>query len=388
MRNETSDTAFDDAIVGAGIIGLAHAYALARRGRRVIVFERHPRAQGASVRNFGTLWPIGQPAGGRYQLARRSLDIWRTVLAESGLWHDASGSLHLAYHAEEVAVLHEFLASTAQYGYECDWLSPAQTLMKSAAINADGLRGALWSPTEICVDPRDIAANLPVWLSKQFGVRFEYDCAVTAYDQPKVFAGGKEWRADNLYVCAGEDLQSLFPDEFTASGMYPCKLQMMRTQAYGDTFRIGPMLAAGLTLTFYKAFEHCPSLPVLKERFARTLSEHMRYGIHVLVAQHERGEITLGDSHEYGAEITPFNKDEIDRLVLQYLSTFFAAPDLQIVERWYGVYLNHPSGDCWIDRPRAGVTLVGSPGGKGMTVSFGVAEQVVRENFGESENAN
>ncbi len=37
---------YDDAVVGAGILGLAHAYQLARRGRRVIVFERNPRPSG------------------------------------------------------------------------------------------------------------------------------------------------------------------------------------------------------------------------------------------------------------------------------------------------------------------------------------------------------
>lgn len=374
---------YDDAIVGAGIMGLAHAYALAKRGRRVIVFERHPRAQGASVRNFGTLWPIGQPRGPRYQLARRSLNIWRNVLAESGLWHDPVGSLHLAYHEDEVTVLREFLADAAAYGYDCSWLSANESLQRAQGLNPNGLRGGLWSPTEICVDPREILAGLPLWLHKTFGVQFEFNCAVTAYERPQIWAGGLAWRAPNLYVCAGEDLQALFPAEFAVSGLFPVKLQMMRTQPYGDTFRIGPMLAAGLTLVYYQSFAHCTSLPALKERFARELPAHTHFGIHVLVAQHAQGEVTLGDSHEYGADISPYNKDEIDRLILAYLHTFLRLPELQIMSRWAGVYLNHLKGECWIGRPRPGITLVGSPGGKGMTVSFGVAEDVVAENLGE-----
>src|SRR5262245_40399758 len=173
---------WDDAVVGAGILGLAHAYHLARRGRRVVVFERNPRASGASIRNFGMLWPIGQPAGEMYELARRSREMWMNALQASGMWHERTGSLHLAYHDDEADVLREFITAAPANGFECQWLDPPRVLSKSSAVNPNGLRGAMWSPIETCVDPREVVVNLPAWLSKEYGVQFVFDRAVTAYD--------------------------------------------------------------------------------------------------------------------------------------------------------------------------------------------------------------
>ena len=86
-----NESRFDDIVVGAGVLGLAHAYELARRGRRVAVFERSPAAVGASVRNFGMLWPIGQPLGPAPHPGRRSLEIWLEVLRAAGLpYRDAA----------------------------------------------------------------------------------------------------------------------------------------------------------------------------------------------------------------------------------------------------------------------------------------------------------
>ncbi|HJS80597.1 MAG TPA: FAD-dependent oxidoreductase, partial [Vitreimonas sp.] len=43
---------FDAVVVGAGAVGLACAYALARRGRSVVALEREPRiGSGVSARN-------------------------------------------------------------------------------------------------------------------------------------------------------------------------------------------------------------------------------------------------------------------------------------------------------------------------------------------------
>ena len=61
------------AVIGAGIVGLALARALARRGHAVTVLEADRPPQGASIRNFGTLWPVGQPEGPRRTMALESL---------------------------------------------------------------------------------------------------------------------------------------------------------------------------------------------------------------------------------------------------------------------------------------------------------------------------
>ncbi len=377
-------THYDYAIVGAGIIGLAHAYHLGKRGHRVIVFERTPQAQGASIRNFGMIWPIGQPAGDTLQIALRSRNIWKELLEESGIWHEKTGSLHLAYHLDEWQILQEFVATAPENGYTASLETPQEIADRSSAIVQQGLLGGMWSPTEICVDPRKVIAELPTYLEKRYGVVFRYGYPVTGYNHPKVYAGGGEYYAEHLLLCAGDDVRTLYPEILQAEKMVPCKLQMMRSQPYGDSWRIGPMLAAGLTLRHYRSFEHCPSLPALKARIAQENPEYDQYGIHVMTSQNGNGEVVIGDSHEYGADITPFDKPEIDDMILGYLKTFLNAPDLRIGQRWHGIYAKHPTHTYRILSPDKGVTAVTAVGGSGMTLSFGVAEKTVTEHLGEN----
>lgn len=363
------------------MLGLAHAYHLAKRGRKVIVFERSPQAVGASIRNFGMLWPIGQPAGRMRTLALRSVDIWQEVLQASGIWHEPTGSLHLAYHEDEAQVLREFISEASTQGDEVRFLEPEEVQAKSPAVNPKGLRGGMWSASEVCVDPRKVIAGLPDWLHRQYGVEFLWNCPVTSYDSPTVAAGGREWKASRLWVCAGDDIQTLYSDSLRDSGLYRCKLQMMRSQPY--SWRLGPMLAAGLTLRHYTSFRDCPTLPALQQRIAAETPEFDRYGIHVMASQNGDGELVLGDSHEYHDDITPFDKAEIDRLILDYLATFLVVPDLRIASRWHGIYLKHPTESYFIARPAPNTTLVTGVGGAGMTLSFGLAEQSVSETLGK-----
>jgi len=365
------------AVVGAGIMGLAHAYAAAKRGKSVVVFERSIRASGASIRNFGMVWPIGQPHGELHQLALSSRAQWIEVLDQARLPYRPDGSLHVVYHEDEANVAREFAELAPGLGYDCQWLDAHQILQKSGAVKSQGLQGGIWSSTELTVDPPKTLAALPEFLEEKFGVIFRFGCPVRSVDLPVIETGIEKWQVDRAIVCGGEDFETLYPEVFKTSGLTRVKLQMLRTVAQPNTWQLGPALAAGLTLRFYPAFQVCKSLAALKERFNRETPEYDQWAIHGLVSQTARGELTLGDSHEYGLTVDIFNKEEVDNLILRYLATFLCAPDMTIAQRWYGVYAKHPNEPYLSLNPAPGVSIVTSPGGSGMTLSFGIGEKTL-----------
>ena len=362
------------AVVGGGILGLAHAFRAAKRGRSVVLFERGIRATGASVRNFGTIWPIGQPAGAMHELALASRALWLAMLRETGLPYFPTGSLHLAYRQDELDVLQEFTDLAPSIGYQCALLTPDKVLGRSSAVHPHGLLGGLWSDTELTVDPRRIVGALPEIL-RDLGVDVQFGCPVLRIDLPHIDTARGQWQADTAIVCSGDDFETLYPEVFADSGLTRCKLQMMRTVPQPGGWRLGPALAAGLTLRFYKAFRACTTLDALRSRIARERPAYDQWAIHTLVAQTVDGAITLGDSHEYGDVPEAFDRTDIDQLILDEVRTYLRLPDWSLAERWHGVYAWHPQKPFVVCEPAPGVRVVTGVGGAGMTLSFGLAEQ-------------
>lgn len=114
-------------IIGAGIVGLATARALALRGYNVTIFERNERAVGASIRNFGMIWPIGQATGPLFERAMLSRSIWKEICTEANVWHNEVGSLHLAYHDDELQVIKEYVEVNHNHR-DCALLTTEQAL--------------------------------------------------------------------------------------------------------------------------------------------------------------------------------------------------------------------------------------------------------------------
>jgi FAD dependent oxidoreductase TIGR03364 len=369
----------DVAIVGAGIIGLAHAYIAASSGRKVAVFERNPAALGASIRNFGMIWPIGQPAGALRKMALRSREIWLDVLQRTKLSHFRTGSLHVAYREDEAAVGREFAHKALALGYECAWLSENETLSRTTAVRKEGLIGSLWSPTELTVDPREVLRVLRQFLSERYGVEMHFNTAVRRVESGLVETASQRHHADTIIVASGDDFQTLFPECFGNASLTRCKLQMMRTVAQPRGWQLGPSLAFGLTFKHYPTFQICDSLNALKARIAQETPEFDKFGIHVMVSQNARGELTIGDSHEYSLAFNIFDNPEINRLILSYTKDYLRVPTLEIAETWHGVYAKHPQHSFLSVSPTPGVRVVTVTSGIGMTISFGLAEQTFAE---------
>ncbi len=368
---------FDVAVVGAGIVGLAHAWMAARRGLKVVLLERSPLACGASIRNFGMVWPIGQTWGELREVALRSRELWLELSAEAGLWCNPCGSLHLAHRTDELSVLEEFVDLHRQRDLSVQLLTPGETRKRTPAANPQGLLGSMWSPTELCINPPQAIATIPHWLAERHKVECRFNTAVVAIEPERtlVLHEGTRLQAARIMVCSGHDFQTLLPAAFADQPLQICKLQMLKTEPQSNAWRIGPHLASGLTLRHYNSFADCPSLPQLQRRVNAETPELDRFGIHVMASQNEIGEVVLGDSHQYDSEVSPFDRAEIDELILRELKKQFVLPDWKIASRWHGIYAKHPQRAMLECQPHPGVHVCVAPGGSGMTMSFGIADR-------------
>lgn len=369
---------FDVAIVGAGIVGLAIAYRAAKQGLKVVVFERNPRAIGASIRNFGLVWPVGQPAGVLLDRALRTREIWKEIAADGGIWMKENGSLQLAYHQDEWDMIQDFQATASNAGYKTKLLSKNEVSLRSPAVKSEGLLGAMYSETECTVTSVDAIPQLAGYLESKYQVTFHFGTTITHLDTGVLTDFYETWSAERIYLCSGAEFETLFPTVFKASGITKCKLQMLRTEVQPDNWDLGPSLSAGLTLLHYGSFSHLEAQrAVIRNRYDAENPLYSQYGIHVLVSQNAYGEVILGDSHEYGWDISPFDKEEINNLILQYLGSFATLKSNKIAATWHGIYPKLQGQTEYIKEVHAGVWVVNGLSGAGMSLSFGLAESVI-----------
>jgi FAD dependent oxidoreductase TIGR03364 len=365
-------------VAGAGIVGLATARALSLKGFRVIVIERSEKAVGASVRNFGMIWPIGQPDGKLYDRAVQSKIIWKEIADSISLPYEETGSLHVAYHEDEWLVLQELHEIFLHKQREVSLLNKGCIIGKFNGINSAGLLGGLYSEAEMVIDPRQALTLIPVYLSEYLDVKFIWGKTVTSVTSGKIYLNKDVMEADIICICSGEDFSTLYPEEFAAAAITKCKLQMMRFVSVDKNFRIGTSVCGGLSLIHYKSFLAAPSLSELRKRYEEEMPEYIENGIHVMVSQNSKGELTVGDSHQYSSAFEPFDLAGINKLIIKYLNRFAITDTWQLTQTWNGIYPKMMNGETELFlQTDKDVYIINGLGGAGITLSFGLAEELI-----------
>ncbi len=366
-------------VIGAGIVGLATARALAVKGYAVTVIDRSLKAAGASVRNFGMLWPVGQPEGTLYERALRTKEVWKDIADSAGIWYEECGSLHVAHRADEWIVLQELYEAFKTSGRPVELIDRSSIGKKFPSVIQKNLLGGLYSATETIVDPRMAIAAIPAYLEEYFDVQFIWGKHVSHLANGKVWMGIETAEADIVCICSGADFESLYPEIFSSHAITKCKLQMLRFAPEDSLFRMNVAVCGGLSLVHYQSFQQAGSLTLLKERYMQEMPEYLKHGIHVMVAQNKQGEFTVGDSHEYGLQFDPFDNADINQLIINYLKTFAVCNDWKPVQSWHGIYAKMQEGSTELFvNPDPGVFIINAVGGAGMTLSFGLAEEITQ----------
>jgi FAD dependent oxidoreductase TIGR03364 len=370
---------YDLAIVGAGICGLAHALAAARRGKRVVVVDRDAQANGASIRNFGFITVTGQQAGDCWRRAKRSAEVWLEIADAAKIPIVQRGLLTIARRAEARAVIEGFLQT--DMGAECRLMEPRELNSYGSGLLTDEFAGALYSPHEARVESREAIPQLAAWLSERFQVIFLRETAVRAASPPKLETSRGIIEAGTIIVCPGDDFATLHAERLAQYGLTRCKLHMLRVRPQHFDERLPPVMS-DLGMIRYLGYAELPAAQALRVRLAAEQHAHIDAGVHLIAVRSSDGTLVVGDSHHYAATPDPFAPTMVDDLILDEYSHVFTGARPQVVERWTGTYASAPDRLMLIDRPCDGLRIVLITSGTGASTSFAIAEEVIAELYG------
>ncbi|MEZ5674803.1 MAG: FAD-dependent oxidoreductase [Thalassovita sp.] len=177
-------------VVGGGAVGTSIAYHLARAGwSDVMLLERDELTSGSTWHAAGLL-PLFNMSYATTHIHKYSVDFYKTLEAETGLNAGFSivGNLRMA---QTQARMDEYMvyATTAETaGVPYEWMTPAQIKERWPLVNIEGLKGAIYHPTDGYINPADVTMAMAKG-ARQRGVIIERKWQVDGYEWT-----GSEWR--------------------------------------------------------------------------------------------------------------------------------------------------------------------------------------------------
>ena len=173
----------DIVVIGAGAVGAACAYFLARAGLRVQVVERGQVASGTSSACEGNLLVSDKEVGPELDLALYSHTVWQQDLAEHGpLWEfESKGGFVVAATADGADALRTLGRKQRTAGVEVVDV-PATAIRDHEPYLRDGLATAAYYPQDAQVQPMLLTAHL-LRLARNLSATVDTGVAVVGFER-------------------------------------------------------------------------------------------------------------------------------------------------------------------------------------------------------------
>ncbi|MET3144089.1 UNVERIFIED_ORG: FAD dependent oxidoreductase TIGR03364 [Arthrobacter sp. UYEF10] len=372
LRGSSSAVRTDLIIVGAGIVGLAHAYEAHRKGYTVRVIERDARPNGASVRNFGHCCITAQD-GELLETAYRSREGWLSAAKDVGFWAPPAGAYVVARSEAEMTVIEDL---NGKRGSEAVSLMTAEAVKATLGGTPDPtIVGGAHLPADLRVDPRSAPGEIADWLQNQKGVDIEWTTNVLGIGDGTVATSRGDFHACKVLVCVGHDMDHLYPELATRYQVQRSALQMALAPA-PSTYKLDAAVLTGTSMTRYDGFTAMPGAAAVKEEIYAQSPELIDMVANVMFARRPDGTVILGDSHVYGTTVAPFQDEWWTTRLVDEIAKIIGAP-LKVTQRWQGVYASSPLTSLLVEDVDPKTRVITVTSGIGMTISFGIAAKTV-----------
>lgn len=369
MTTNTLPTDVDVLIVGAGIVGLAHALSAHERGARVLVIERDEHAVGASIRNFGHICATAQ-TGQVLDYAWRSRERWLS-LADAVPLREC-GTVVVARSAAEHAVLEEFAAQRG--ADQVTLLSPSGVTDRIGSADERVVGGALL-PLDLRTDSRTAIPALTAHL-RTLGIDVHFGTNALAVEPGLVRTNRGTVRADRIVLAVGHDVDRMFPEVADSVALQRCALHMMQVQAPGAR-TVEPAVLTGLSMLRYGGLASQPAAADVRAQVLASTPELLDAQMNLMFTQLPSGDLVIGDTHVDALTHDPFAPERIWQLELREIGRLLATDQLTVTHRWRGFYAHSEHTDYVDAQPMESVQVSSVTSGIGMTTAFGFAEGVI-----------
>lgn len=375
----------DVLVVGAGIVGLAHAARALDAGYSVMVIDRDHQAVGASVRNFGHCCITAQ-SGELYEIAQSGREFWLDYAQRAGFWAVESGAVVVAATDTELQVLSE-LSGEREAG-QVTMLSAQEVAAQLGRESTEGIVGGAHLRDDLRVDPRTTVAKLAAWVDAQPKGQVQFNTSALGFDagtqsSALVHTSRGDIAADQVFVCVGHDVDYLFPQLAADHQIRRCALQMARSAPKED-LQLSPAVLTATSMLRYEAFTLVPSAAKLRAEVEANSPQLLDAEANIMFTQRPDGSLLLGDSHTYELTQTPFMNEKTSGHLLEAIEEILGDGQLDIAERWQGIYASSKVGPLLVADVADSVTVVSVTAGVGMTLSFGLAQKNVSQRLSDS----